>query len=70
MNLIDFKKELDRIIEYAKECDEDLKDINVSIQIDDYKGHTKFSDDLELHYDNNCQTSGFVILGLIDKFNF
>lgn len=63
MNLAEFKKEVDRLVKYANECEEPLEDIEVSMQLEDPDGEIIFTNKVELHYDNNCQASGFVILG-------
>lgn len=58
MNLKELKECVDNAIEYATEREEAIEDIVVSVQIEGSS-----VDDIEFHYDNNCQVSGCVLLG-------
>ena len=62
MNLLELKTAVDRAVESATEDGNDLNDIIVSIQVD-INGESVYSSDVELHYDNDCQASGCVIVG-------
>ena len=62
MNLLELKESVDNAIEAAKEFDVLPKDIDVSIQIDINKSSV-WSDDVELHYDNDGMASGCVLVG-------
>lgn len=62
MNLLELKEKTDRAIESAKEYGDDPGEIIVSIQID-INRESVYSNDVELHYDNDCQASGCVIVG-------
>lgn len=64
MTLNELKKKVDRTIEYAIECGETAEEINVSLQIDGPERESICAtEDVELHYDNNCQASGCVLVG-------
>ena len=64
MNLSKLKKAVDSAIESAIEYGESLEEIVVSLQIDDLSKETVWAkEDVELHYDNNCQASGCVLVG-------
>lgn len=67
MNLLDLKCSVDSAIEYAEACGEDISNIPVSIQIDG-PGYNSFvaTKDVELHYDNNVQAGGCVIVAQKD----
>lgn len=65
MTLAELKKRIDQVIERAGEYGEPIEEIFVSVQIDDSQGGSVWSDDMAIHYDNNTETSGCVILGLI-----
>lgn len=62
MNLSKLKADVDRAVEYAKECEISPGDVQVSIQVDTYNDSVH-SNDVELHYDNDCDASGCVIVG-------
>lgn len=65
MDLLQLKDTIDNIIRKVEEDKNQPKDIRVSIQIDDMGGNSIFSsDELELMYDNDCQVSGCVLLGI------
>lgn len=67
MNLTELKTKVDRAIEYAKECGESTDEIVVSIQIDLMSGKNSMcvDTDIEVHYDNNLNTSGCVITAVV-----
>ena len=61
MNLLELKKQVDNAVKYAEECGEKPDDIIVTLQIDN-DTHCIWSDEgVELHYDNNTDTSGCVL---------
>lgn len=62
MNLIELRDAANRAIESAKEYGDDPTEITVSIQVD-INRESVWSNDVELHYDNDCQASGCVIAG-------
>lgn len=62
MNLLELQKKVNDAIESAIEYGDDPADITVSIQIE-LSESTEWSSDVESHYDNNCQASGFVLVG-------
>jgi len=64
MNLKNLQLEVNKAIDFAIECGVEPSYVDVSIQIDDMADKSVFSNDLEVHYDNDCQASGFVIVGL------
>lgn len=69
MNLLDLHEEVVNAIQYAFECGVDPKEVLVSMQIED-AGHTYCNDreePVELHYDNDGNASGCVILGYLQK---
>ena len=67
MNLLELKSFVDRAIENAKEFGEDPAEITVSIQVDDIPSETLWSDDIELTYDGNGQSSGCVLHGWAER---
>ena len=67
MDLLELKEKVDSAVNYADECYEPLEDIIVSVQITDKNGKSIWADKfVELHYDNNYNTSGCVITGHVD----
>ena len=64
MNLLELKKAVDAAIESSVEYGENPKEVLVSIQID-VNRKSVYSSDVELHYDNDCQASGCVIVGCV-----
>jgi hypothetical protein len=68
MNLLELKEKINNAIEYANECNESLEEIKVSIQISDLKGKSIWTNEIELHYDNNIDAAGCVITGDVDFF--
>ena len=52
---------------YAEECGVSPDDVIVSLQIDGPAGESACSMDVELHYDNNGQASGCVLLGYVEE---
>ena len=55
-------------IEYAEECDADPEEIPVTLQIDGPGALTVWSgEDVTLHYDNDGQASGCVMVAWRDK---
>ena len=62
MNLLELQGEVNRIISKAVEDKVAPHTIAVSIQIE-YSEECRWSTDLELHYDNDGQVSGVVIVG-------
>ncbi len=63
MNLSKLKADVNHAVEHAEECGESPDDITVSIQVDTGDSSV-YSDDVALHYDNDCQASGCVIVGV------
>lgn len=63
MNLFDLKQEVDAAIEHAAECGKSSESVLVSIQIDGPGEESSWSSELELHYDNDAQASGCVLVG-------
>ncbi len=64
MNLVELKEAVKSSIEHAIECGVSPEDVDVSLQIDTSgKGDVACSGDVEAHYDNDCQASGFVMVG-------
>ena len=63
MNLSKLKADVDHAVEHAEECGGSPDDITVSIQVDT-GDRSVYSDDVDLHYDNDCQASGCVIVGV------
>lgn len=63
MNLLELKEFAGRAIENANEFGDDPKEIIVSVQIDDMKSESIWSDDIELTYDGDGQASGCVLHG-------
>jgi hypothetical protein len=66
MNLLELRTKVNEAIESAKEYDEAPDDIIVTIQIEAPE-FSIWADDIELHYDNNCQASGCVVVGNCEK---
>jgi hypothetical protein len=70
MTLLELKKSVDRACEMAKDRNEKLDDIIVSLQIDDaddpFSESIVVYNDIELYYDGNCQVSGCVLQGYKD----
>ena len=62
MNLLELQGEVNRIITKAVEYEVAPHTIAVSIQIE-HSEETCWSTDLELHYDNDGEVSGVVIVG-------
>lgn len=62
MNLKELKEKVDNAIESAIEYGSSPEDVLVSIQIDK-RSDSIWSQDLELHYDNDANASGCVIVG-------
>ena len=65
MNLDELQEKVNNAISDAIDFMIDPADVDVSIQIDDMAGKSVFATDLELHYDNDCQASGCVLVGVI-----
>jgi len=64
MNLKELEEKAILACEYAEECGEDPRDIKISLQIDGPKAQSICAaEDVELHYDNDCQASGCVLVG-------
>lgn len=61
MNLSELKSKVDRAVEFAIECGENPESVSVSIMIEDNASEPVWSsENVEMHYDNNLQTSGCV----------
>lgn len=58
-------------MERAKDYEQNPDEVIVSLQIDDisdpHHGSVCTSDDVELHYDGDCQASGCVLTGWRDS---
>ncbi len=68
MTLSELAKKVSEAVESANEFGESPKEINVSLQIDGPKTESVCAiENIELHYDNNCQASGCVLVG---EFSF
>lgn len=66
MNLSQLKQAAERAIEYAKECGVDPESIPVTLQIDREESGPVWSDEeVSLHWDNNSQASGCVIVAFL-----
>jgi len=65
MNLQELKNQVDDAIAKAKENGKDIEDIRVSVQIDS-DDDSIYTAEVELHYDNDLQASGCVLLGYIE----
>lgn len=63
MNLKELQKAVNDAIIYALECKVDPENVEVTIQIEG-PGYSSFHahEDMKLHYDNDTQASGCVIL--------
>ena len=68
MTLSELKKAVDAALEKAAECGVSPDDVPVSIQIDIPADEDTIwaSDGLELCYDNNLQSSGCVVLAILE----
>ena len=65
MNILQLKDAVDNIIRKAKEDGNLPEEVIISTQIDDMSGNSVFSSDgIELMYDNYCQVSGCVLVGI------
>ncbi len=64
MNLFELKQAVDRAIESAVESGNKPSNIVVSIQVDVNK-ESVWSNEVKLHYDNDGQASGCVIVGCV-----
>lgn len=68
MKLSELKEQVDNAVAYAKECGIPPEEILVTLQIDRADDESIWSDeDVELHYDNNCQASGCVLTAFKDS---
>lgn len=66
MNLSQLKHAVDVAVQRADEFGVFPGEIPVSLQIDCGGKESIYTDEqIELHYDNNCQASGCVLLGYI-----
>ena len=63
MNLLKFKNKIDEICEAVVEDGRTTDDIEMAIQIDGPGTRSIYATDIEIHYDNDCQASGCVVLG-------
>lgn len=71
MNLYELKQKVDDAIAHAKECNNNPKDIIVSIQIDmdkddilmSFSSGSIHTSNIDLWYDNDVYASGCVIVG-------
>lgn len=63
MNLRELQQKVTDAIESAIEYGDEPANITVSIQVDHRDGKSEWSSDVELHYDNDCQVSGCVLVG-------
>ena len=62
MNLLELKTAVNNAVIYAEECNENLESIPVFLQIDGPETASIFSSvNVELHYDNNLNSSGCVL---------
>ncbi|WP_320043195.1 hypothetical protein [uncultured Desulfobacter sp.] len=69
MNLSELKTKVEQAIEHAVECGASPDEITVSLQIEDSAGETAWANEnVELHYDNNCQASGCVLLADLEDY--
>ena len=62
MNLQELKEKVDAAMKLATDYGDDPKEITVSIQVESGKAVT-WSNDVNLHYDGDCNASGCVIVG-------
>jgi len=62
VKLSELKKLVDVAIELAEESEKSPDEINVYLQIDGPK-KSVWASEIELHYDNDCQASGCVLVG-------
>ena len=71
MVLSELKEKVDAAIDSALEYGDKPDDITVSVQIE--WGHredpTLWTEDIEIHYDNDCQASGCVILAWLEEMD-
>lgn len=68
MNLIELKAQVDNAVELAHDTGEDPYKILVTLQIDGLeKESICANEELEVHYDNNAQASGCVIVAYRDE---
>jgi hypothetical protein len=68
MNLIELKDKVVCAINYAQECNIDPREVEVNLQIELPNNECIFTQgEIELHYDNNGQVSGCVLIG--DEFS-
>ncbi len=68
MNLLELKSRVDDAIETAKDNEASPEDIQVTLQIDGPSTESVWSDyEVELHYDNDFQTSGCVIVAYLEE---
>lgn len=65
MDLRELQKKVNNAVIHAVECGVSPNDVDVSVQIDDMSGKSAFTTDLELHYDNDGQASGCVLVGVV-----
>ena len=65
MNLKELKNQVDDAITRAKENGDNVEDITVSVQIDS-DDDSIYTSEVKLHYDNDCQASGCVLVGYIE----
>jgi hypothetical protein len=64
MNLIELKDAIDNIVEGVREGTyEKPEEVSVSVQIDGPGTRSIWATDLEIHYDEDGNASGCVILG-------
>ena len=65
MNLRELKREVEAAFDRAVELGESPDEIEVSLQIEHPNGAAVVwaRESVELHYDNNCNASGVVLLG-------
>ena len=68
MKLSELKILVDRACDAAIEFGDAPNNITVSIQIDGQEEDSVFSDDIDLIYDNDCQASGCVFVGIANRF--
>jgi len=63
MTLAELAQQIANAVEAVKDCGESPDDIKISLQIDGPDTESVWSDEIELHYDNNGQASGCVLVG-------
>ena len=63
MKLSELKEKVDSAIKAAIEYGDTPEEILVVIQIDYSNGESIGSDDVKLHYDNDCRALGCVLVG-------